>query len=63
MPAIHVEFTEYYFPDGKDYPSKIVVLVHTLCTCVKSFVWPETKTPWRQQVTGTKCNQWPMYLL
>ncbi|XP_040885855.1 UHRF1-binding protein 1-like isoform X2 [Toxotes jaculatrix] len=20
MPAIHVEFTEYYFPDGKDYP-------------------------------------------
>lgn len=22
MPAIHVEFTEYYFPDGKDYPSK-----------------------------------------
>uniref|UniRef100_A0A8C4ITK7 Bridge-like lipid transfer protein family member 3B n=1 Tax=Dicentrarchus labrax TaxID=13489 RepID=A0A8C4ITK7_DICLA len=23
MPAIHVEFTEYYFPDGKDYPSKI----------------------------------------
>uniref|UniRef100_A0A8C6WV39 UHRF1 binding protein 1-like n=1 Tax=Neogobius melanostomus TaxID=47308 RepID=A0A8C6WV39_9GOBI len=24
MPAIHVEFTEYYFPDGKDYPSKIL---------------------------------------
>lgn len=22
MPAIHLEFTEYYFPDGKDYPSK-----------------------------------------
>lgn len=22
MPAIHVEFTEYYFPDGKDYPSR-----------------------------------------
>lgn len=22
MPAIHAEFTEYYFPDGKDYPSK-----------------------------------------
>uniref|UniRef100_A0A8C6KTS4 Bridge-like lipid transfer protein family member 3B n=1 Tax=Nothobranchius furzeri TaxID=105023 RepID=A0A8C6KTS4_NOTFU len=21
MPAVHVEFTEYYFPDGKDYPS------------------------------------------
>ncbi|XP_054480503.1 UHRF1-binding protein 1-like isoform X2 [Anoplopoma fimbria] len=20
MPAIHVEFTEYYFPDGRDYP-------------------------------------------
>ncbi|XP_036813067.1 UHRF1-binding protein 1-like isoform X2 [Oncorhynchus mykiss] len=20
MPAIHIEFTEYYFPDGKDYP-------------------------------------------
>ncbi|XP_077399953.1 bridge-like lipid transfer protein family member 3B isoform X2 [Vanacampus margaritifer] len=20
MPAVHVEFTEYYFPDGKDYP-------------------------------------------
>ncbi|XP_068442399.1 bridge-like lipid transfer protein family member 3B isoform X2 [Clinocottus analis] len=20
MPAIHVEFTEYYYPDGKDYP-------------------------------------------
>ncbi|KAF7701823.1 UHRF1-binding protein 1-like isoform X1 [Silurus meridionalis] len=20
MPAIHMEFTEYYFPDGKDYP-------------------------------------------
>ncbi|KAJ8261825.1 hypothetical protein GJAV_G00158850 [Gymnothorax javanicus] len=20
MPAIHLEFTEYYFPDGKDYP-------------------------------------------
>lgn len=25
MPAIHVEFTEYYFPDGKDYPSKTSV--------------------------------------
>lgn len=25
MPAIHVEFTEYYFPDGKDYPSKTFV--------------------------------------
>lgn len=23
MPAIHVEFTEYYFPDGKDYPSEM----------------------------------------
>ncbi len=22
MPAIHAEFTEYYFTDGKDYPSK-----------------------------------------
>lgn len=22
MPAIHVEFTEYYFPDGKDNPSE-----------------------------------------
>ncbi|XP_057712096.1 UHRF1-binding protein 1-like isoform X2 [Corythoichthys intestinalis] len=20
MPAVHIEFTEYYFPDGKDYP-------------------------------------------
>lgn len=25
MPAIHAEFTEYYFPDGKDYPSKTEV--------------------------------------
>uniref|UniRef100_A0AAQ5XG58 Chorein N-terminal domain-containing protein n=1 Tax=Amphiprion ocellaris TaxID=80972 RepID=A0AAQ5XG58_AMPOC len=23
MPAIHVEFTEYYFPDGKDYPKQL----------------------------------------
>lgn len=23
MPAIHFEFTEYYYPDGKDFPSKI----------------------------------------
>lgn len=23
MPAIHVEFTEYYFPDGKDHPSEM----------------------------------------
>lgn len=22
MPAIHIEFTEYYYPDGKDFPSK-----------------------------------------
>lgn len=22
MPAIHMEFTEYYYPDGKDFPSK-----------------------------------------
>ncbi|KTF80501.1 hypothetical protein cypCar_00019336, partial [Cyprinus carpio] len=22
MPAIHAEFTEYYFPDGKDYPNQ-----------------------------------------
>lgn len=22
MAAIHIEFTEYYFPDGKDFPSK-----------------------------------------
>lgn len=25
MPAIHAEFTEYYFPDGKDYASKTEV--------------------------------------
>lgn len=23
MPAIHVEFTEYYSPDGKDNPSEM----------------------------------------
>lgn len=22
MPAVHIEFTEYYYPDGKDFPSK-----------------------------------------
>lgn len=22
MPAIHIEFTEYYYPDGKDFPGK-----------------------------------------
>lgn len=27
MPAIHVEFTEYYFPDGKDYPSETLTLL------------------------------------
>lgn len=26
MSAIHIEFTEYYYPDGKDYPSKVFVL-------------------------------------
>lgn len=25
MPAIHAEFTEYYFMDDKDYPSKTEV--------------------------------------
>uniref|UniRef100_A0A673Z8S4 Bridge-like lipid transfer protein family member 3B n=1 Tax=Salmo trutta TaxID=8032 RepID=A0A673Z8S4_SALTR len=30
MPAIHVEFTEYYFPDGKDYPSKIGSYSHSV---------------------------------
>lgn len=24
MPAIHFEFTEYYYPDGKDFPSKMI---------------------------------------
>lgn len=25
MPAIHFEFTEYYYPDGKDFPSKMII--------------------------------------
>lgn len=33
MPAIHIEFTEYYYPDGKDFPSKTFFLVpnHKFC--------------------------------
>uniref|UniRef100_A0A8D0EUS1 Chorein N-terminal domain-containing protein n=1 Tax=Strix occidentalis caurina TaxID=311401 RepID=A0A8D0EUS1_STROC len=26
MPAIHIEFTEYYYPDGKDFPSNSLFL-------------------------------------
>lgn len=33
MPAIHLEFTEYYFPDGKDYPSK----AESVLICRKQF--------------------------
>lgn len=29
MPAIHIEFTEYYYPDGKDFPSKIFFFAYT----------------------------------
>lgn len=34
MPAIHVEFTEYYFPDGKDYPSKTNVFYRIIILCL-----------------------------
>lgn len=34
MPAIHVEFTEYYFPDGKDYPSKTNVFYGIIILCL-----------------------------
>lgn len=31
MPAIYLEFTEYYFPDGKDYPSKTTLYLLAVC--------------------------------
>ncbi|KAL6473653.1 hypothetical protein MHYP_G00172140 [Metynnis hypsauchen] len=44
MPAIHAEFTEYYFPDGKDYPipcPNLYVQLNALQLVVdaRSLVW------------------------
>ncbi|XP_053574747.1 bridge-like lipid transfer protein family member 3B [Bombina bombina] len=44
MPAIHIEFTEYYFPDGKNFPipcSNIYVQLNALQLTVdeKSILW------------------------
>ncbi|MBN3301641.1 UH1BL protein, partial [Amia calva] len=44
MPAIHIEFTEYYFPDGKDYPipcPNLYVQLNALQLVLdsKSMVW------------------------
>lgn len=42
MSAIHIEFTEYYYPDEKDYPSKIFFLQDISYILYSSFVKPNS---------------------
>ena len=37
MSAVYIEFTEYYYPDGKDFPSKSIPCLVFVCSLLMKF--------------------------
>lgn len=39
MSAVYIEFTEYYYPDGKDFPSKRVSFFVIVCPLLGKLIF------------------------